>query len=89
MKWPWEGLSTVVVQVSRQTAEGFWGVVGSLRVNDDGSTQSDPDVDKRLVSEVLISLYWDNVAFGTTGLDGVTYRWEEIISQEKRRYLYQ
>lgn len=89
MKWPWDGLSTVAVHVSRQTREGYWVVVGSLRVKDDGGTHSDPGVDKRLVSEVLISLYWDNVAFGTTDLDGVTFRWEEVFTQEKRRYLYQ
>jgi hypothetical protein len=89
MKWPWEGLSTVAVQVSRQTGEGVWVAIGSLTVEDDGGTHSDPGVDERIVTEVLISLYRNNVAFGTTDLDGVAYRWEEIIPQEKRRYLYQ
>jgi hypothetical protein len=89
MKWPWEGLSTVVVHVSRQTAEGLWIPVGSLTVNDDGGTHGDPGVNKRIVTDVLLSLYRDNVAFGTNSLDGVTYRWEETITQEERRYLYQ
>ena len=89
MKWPWEGLSIVAILVSRQTGEGFWVPVGSLTVNEGEGTQSDPGVDQRIVTEVLISLYRDNVAFGTSNLDGVNYRWEETITQEKRRHLYQ
>lgn len=89
MKWPWEGIFTVVVQVSRQTSEGSWVPVGAVHVKDNGSTHSDPGVGEWIVNEVLLSLYRGNVAFGTGSMDGVSYRWEETSTQEKERYKYQ
>lgn len=89
MKWPWEGASPVIVRFFRQVSEGSWILLGSLTVLENGTTHCDFKVDERIVSEVLLSLYRDNVAFGTSDLDGVNYRWEETSNQEQWRYLYQ
>jgi hypothetical protein len=67
-------MSTIAVLVSRWTG-GRWVPVGTLQVRDYEVT-GDP-VDPRLASDVVVTLYRDNVACGTCHLDGEVYHWEE------------
>jgi hypothetical protein len=62
-------------------AEGRgWCPIGRIEMDDDWEVRraEPPDLDRKLISDAVVTLFRENAAFGRALVGGVLYRWGEV-----------